>query len=249
MEKFFQLMLIAFAAIYLTACQKNITKNELTPEEIVTASAAAKPAPAPVRVKTKTRGADIRTYTYTTDGQLLQSASTVDNTIMNAYGPNTIVTSIFYPDGTLAGASTHEVSGIGLIKKTIAEDLTGYYTYNLYNQVLTHDVYFTDGTIIKGNFYYANGNLDSVVAKKNGLPYWKKTYTYHNKANVLGNEVFGEAYAGAGSKNLIKSMVYSVSNGATTTETYIYKISQGKVTIVETIKNGVQQPDTFYTYQ
>lgn len=246
MKKYFIPVLIAMSAI-ISSCQKDMLDDQPLSEEIATAANAAKPAESPVRVKTKTTGTDIRTYTYNTDGWLVESASNETNTATYSYSGNTINYSIFYPGGALAMSAIHELNGIGLVTKTTTSSLTGYYTYNLYNQMLTHDVYFANGDVVKGSYYYSDGDLDSIVTTMNGGTYWSKTFTYINKANLLNNEVFGQGYFGPESKHLVKSMS-TIVGGNVTTETYNYKIMQGKVVKVETIKNGVAQPETYYTY-
>lgn len=256
MKKVFVYTFICVSSLVLiTSCSKTDLSNPSEEQQLAQSGnspeAKGPPASAVVRVKTRTFNGDLRTYTYDASNRSLGSTSVSYNSVTYQYPDASHIHSIIkYPGGSIAGETDYELNSKGLISKATASTLQGFYTYNGKKQLIKHIVNFTNGDIATGDFTYTSGNLTSIQSLTNGSPSWNKTFTYYtNIDNVLSNEVFGESFTGAESKNLVKSMSFVINGGSTTTENYTYEFdAQGRVTKQKVVKNGVLQPDILYTY-
>jgi hypothetical protein len=240
-----------FGLLLFSSCSKTDLTNSSPAEESVQANAKPPAETSTIRVKTKSMGNDIRTYTYDASGRSLGSTSIVFNSIVYEYPDASHINyTLKYPGGTIASLVVFDLNNKGLVAKANASTLQGFYTYNNKKQLIKHEVNFDNGDVAVGTFTYAGGNLDKVVSVYNGALSWSKTFSYYgNLDNVLGNEEIGESFLGADNKNLLKSSVFTIAGGSTTTENYSYEFdAQGRVSKTMTVKNGVAQPDIIYTY-
>jgi hypothetical protein len=254
-----QITIVLTGLLLFTACKKTELAKPQSPaeeESEVTDYNAKKPQPAISKVHTRTAGNDVRTYTYDNMGRQTQSSSTANNSIVYEYDGSLVDYWIYYPGGTLAGSTVGQLNNNGLLTSYTSTNpngtfaLSGIYTYNASRQQTGQEVNFSNGDQAIGTFTFQSDNLVSAESHVNGSLSWTKTHTYYlNKQNTLSNEAFGQPYYGTSSKNLVKSTVFTIIGGATTTEEFKYEFDpQGRVTKVKTTKNGVQQPDIIYTY-
>lgn len=257
MKKSINQIAIALLSIFLfIACKKNEVLKPSAAEEIAVAGNAKKPQPVISKVHTRTTGNDVRTYTYDGMGRQLQSQSSVTNTSVYEYDGSLVDHKLYYPGGTLSGTTVGQLNSNGLLTTYTSTNangtfaLSGTYSYNAQGQQTGQEVSFVNGDHAVGTFQFQSGNLVDIKSHLNGALSWTKSFTYYgNKVNTLNNEAFGQPYYGTSSKNLVKSMVFTITGGATTTENYDYEFdSQGRVAKVKTVKNGAQQPDILYTY-
>jgi len=195
-----QLFIIVFSVIF-SACGKEIINSpSIQSEEIP-------------KVKTASYGPTVSTYTYDGRGRQLTCDNNDGIKRVYAYSIGNFKESI-YRNGVLEYFYKNDLSVDSLCIREIKSNDPSYeqlYQYNPDRTIAKVTTKRSGVTTQLMDFFYSNGNCDSIKFTNSGQ--WMltvvKTY-YNDRPNVFGPEIFGNEYYGKGSINLLK------------TETFIY---------------------------
>jgi hypothetical protein len=186
-----------------------------------------------VKVKTATYDTTVFSYTYDAQGRQL----TCDNSdgLKRKYDyPIGSIKESVYKNGTLEYFYKNDLNADGLCIKETKSNEPAYeqqYEYNP-DKMMSKIITKKNGAAIQQiDFFYSNGNCDSIRLISNGqysLTIVKEYYT--DKPNVFSNEIFGNNHYGKSSRNMLRSetYIYPGSSGSCTNFSYEYD-SQGRV--------------------
>jgi len=235
---------IISGVLFFTACSKDDSiKNILKEETAGQAAQKGKPISQLTRIKTRTLGLNITTFTYDASGRATGYTGSSFLTYDYPDASHVIETPQWSP------VTNYDLNNKGLAVKATDGNSSNIFTYNAKKQVES-DFYESNGVTGNITYIYVNGNLDKMtIESSNTSAITTASFTYYlDKPNVLDNDVFGESFRGAGSKNLVKSRT-AESNGVTGTTDYSYDFDlQGRVVKVRTAVNGTPQADVSYSY-
>jgi hypothetical protein len=246
MKKIFHsLSVLLVGATLFTACKKTETQTPVQPAtEAESLMAKGQPGSSVTRIKTKTQGGLLKTYSYDAQWRALKITGPVP--IDFEYPDATHINELNWNDSTF-----YTLNSKGLAASSTSKPFNQTFTYNSKNQLINQSSVYSGGSVITMDHIYVGGNLDHTNYYQNGTLTYIFSYTYYSKANVLDNEVFGQSFKGAGSKNMVKTMRFSVAANPASfyinTYDYVYD-ALGRVIKVMENEAGTQQPDIIYTY-
>jgi hypothetical protein len=246
MKKIFHsLSVLLVGATLFTACKKTETLTPVQPAaEAESLMAKGQPGSSVTRIKTKTQSGLLKTYSY--DAQWRASEITGPVPIHFEYPDATHINELNWNDSTY-----YTLNNKGLVATVSTKMYNKTCTYNSKNQLINESSVYNGGSVITMDHIYLGGNLDHTNYYLDGTLTYIFSYTYYSKANVLDNDVFGQSFKGAGSKNMVKTMRFSIASNPDSyyTNTYEYVFDAlGRVIKVMENEAGTQQPDIIYTY-
>ncbi|HEV7780465.1 MAG TPA: hypothetical protein VGO58_04320 [Chitinophagaceae bacterium] len=237
-----KIIFILLAATTFVACEKNNDAPPVNPGDFANQIK-----------KTVYDGGQIHTYTYDGSGRIKTRTALNLEKIEYDYTAGKIVEKQFDATGVLKRTYTYELDTNGLVAKETRSDRPDFTETRLYNSD-KQVVKFTDAenaNIDIGEYFYSNGNLDSIRFISNGNWYSTAKMTYYtDKTNILDNDAFGEYAWGKRSKNMVKSEQYFFSDGTIgDKENYTYEYdAKGRVTKVISTEDGDIYTTT-YSYE
>ena len=233
-------LFIIIVAVCLSACAKE------------TIDSSAVQSGESSRVKTATYDSTVFSYTYDASGRQLScdNSDGIKRTYLYAIGS---IKESIYKNGVFGYFYKNDLNADSLcVRETKSNDPTyeQLYQYNP-DRTLAKVITKKSGTVIQlMDFFYNNGNCDSIRFNSNGQ--WvmtvAKTY-YTDQPNVFGNEIFGNEYFGRSSKNMLRSetTIYpGVSSDPCMNFSYEYD-AMGRI-IKETSSKGNTVSIGLYTY-
>lgn len=199
-----KIIFILLAATSFVACKKN---NDAQPGSQADISD---------KIKKSTFGSGVTTYSYDGSGRL--KTKTFSNGGKNEfeYQPGKVIEKEFEPGGVLKQTYTYELNASGLGEKETRGDNPAFQNLRQYNsdKQLVKFTMTGNGTEV-GEYFFSNGNCDSLRVSFNGVwQYTNKMTYYTDKLNVLGYDRSGLYFWGQKSKNMVKSERYSYPNGS-----------------------------------
>jgi YD repeat-containing protein len=241
--KKFLLTLLPAISLFL-ACKKN--NNDITPSPPGNGINTAK-------IKTEAYGAIITTHTYDAQGRVVKEERSNGSKTEYEYLPGIVNEKSYDNAGVLLNTYTNEINTDGLRTRTTRSNNPGYEELCLYNpdKTLAKTISKNGGNNQALDFFYGNGNVDSIRFTTNGA--WGLTviYThYTDKPNMLAYENYGyNLLYGKDDKNMLKSVIYKYPDGTTNTPSnYSYEYdAQGRV-IKRTSTRGNDIEISLYTY-
>lgn len=234
------LFLLVAAAGLLVSCSKN--KND----------SPGNPSTGSIKMKTYTGDYGTQTYTYDSKGRLvLLTYADGAKSEYDYSNPDKIINHYYFSDGSLEGTGEYDLNPDGLIIKRVYSDgPPNVYTteYDAKRNVIK-EVATSGGNTSVSDYFYTNGNLDSMRYKWNGNYGHTIIYTYYtDKADVLNSDTYGRGYDGYYGKHLLKKEETRYSNGDVSIWDYTYEFDgKGRVT-KRTSQNGPSQSIGLYTY-
>jgi len=238
----YSLLLLATATGLLVSCSKNNNNSPVN-----------NPTPGSFRVKTYSSNYGTTTYTYDAQGRLILKV--FGNGAKSEYNystPNKVIESYYFSNGNLEGTGEFDLDANGLMIKEVYSDGPA----NLYttdydaNKNVIKEVHNINGNISVLDYFYTNGNLDSMQYKTNGSLYHTTIYSYYtDKPDLLNNDIWGQGYEGYYGKHLLKKEQTRYTDGTTDNVweyTYEYD-SKGRVSKCNS-KNGQNTEVSYYTY-
>lgn len=236
-----KLLFVFMATATFVACKKNAIDKPVTP-----VNTAAK-------IKTEIYGASGTTYAYDALGRLTQRSFSNGSKTVYEYLSGIVNVKIYNTAGVFQYSYKYELNANGSVSRATRNDNPAYEELNFYNadKTLAERVSKINGNTSTSNYFYSNGNCDSVrFTGNNGS--WHTTLIniyYTDKTNVLSYENHGYVFNGTDNKNLLKNQVYHYPDGSTNTPVnYSYEFdAQGRV-IKQTSMWGINQEIGLFTY-
>lgn len=204
------------------------------------------------RVKTATYDTRVFSYTYDARGRQLTCDNSNGIKRIYAYAIGSIKESV-YTNGVFEYFYKKDLDADSLcVQETKSNDPTyeQLYEYNSDRTLAKIITKKSRTTIQLIDFFYSNGNCDSIRFNQNGQ--WNttiiKTY-YTEQVNVFGNEVFGNEYYGKSNRNMLRSetIVYPGSlSDPRTNFTYDYDGMGRVIKEISSKENNIN--NGMYTY-
>lgn len=174
------------------------------------------PAETVAKLKTWTDDYGVVSYTYDASGRLSKYEHLGGTKRTYDYQPGLVVEKYYNAVGNLASTKNLELDASGYVNHVSDPNFPGTPTVRVYNadHQLVKDISVTGIYTNSMDYFYSNGNCDSMRYSTNGV--WNQTikWTYYtDKANSLSNQSGGQSYWGVSSKNLMKSEQYFYSDG------------------------------------
>lgn len=243
MKRLFPIITISLPAIVLLSCSKEKSEN---PANGNTSN------PTISKIKTWSNSASQRTYIYNNGGKLTEVQSNTGSKETFEYPAGKIIKKQFNTAGVNDFTAEYELdaNGLGITEKRTAQPgFTGTLIYNDQKQPVKF-IYNMNGLIQTQDYFYSNGNCDSVRYSENGNWKYTRIFTYYaNKFNYLSNEAYGYPFFGKESKNLVKTDQFVNPDGSSSelvTITYEFD-AQGRP-VKETRSQGINIYINFISY-
>lgn len=242
MKKTTSLTAIAFTSLIVLSCSKE--KNENPSNTAATSSVT--------RIKTWSNTSGQKTYLYDNSGKLTEVQSNTGSKVTYEYAPGKIIHRQFNTAGVNDFTAEYDLNEAGLVvteKRPSQPGFTATFIYNDQKQPVK-SIYNTNGIVHTQDFFYNNGNCDSIRISENGNWDYTRHFThYTDKSNHLSNEAYGYPFFGKESKNLVKSVEYIDSNGSSSGLTSIeYEYDAKGRPVKETKTQGVNIYINYITY-
>jgi YD repeat-containing protein len=234
--------IFAFFALtfFLFSCKKN---HDDVP---------AGPAAGDIKVKTYTGDYGTYAYSYDSKGRLvLLTRPDGSKSEFDYSNPGKIINKYYFADGNLEGTGEIDLNADGLMIKRVYSDgapNVGTFDYDA-NKNIIKKSYTVGGNTTVQDFFYTNGNLDSIRYNLNGNLQYATVFTYYtNKANVLNKDVYGKGYEGNEGKYLLKTEDTRYADGTHSIGEHSYDFdTKGRVT-KQTSQKGANIEIALYTY-
>jgi len=204
------------------------------------------------RIKTWSSSASQRTYIYNSNGKLAEVQSNTGSKDTYEYTPGKIIKKQYNNAGINDFTAEHDLdaNGLGITEKRPTQPgFTGTHIYNDQKQPVKR-IYNMNGLIQTQDYFYANGNCDSVRYSENNIWKYTRRFTYYtDKFNYLSNEAYGYPFFGKESKNLVQTDQYVNPDGSTSEIiTITYEFDQQGRPVKETRTQGANLFINYITY-
>jgi hypothetical protein len=158
------LLFSLLAACTLASCSKN-NDNVNPPNN-------DDPASSTVRIKTNAGGSGVTDYTYEDKGRIITSKYNGGSNYEYSYQPGIVSIKRLTSGGALIQTDTYELNGDGYCAKIIPGSNPTQEELFFYNadKTLAKQTYMSGGIPHSFDYFFSNGNLDSVRHVKNGTP-------------------------------------------------------------------------------
>lgn len=201
------------------------------------------------KIKTWTSNSGTATYIYDAEGRLIEAVRSTGGKTTYEYLSGQVIQKQFNSSGVNDFSYHYELGPEGLVFKETRPATPSFSASNIYNssrQLLKSANNFA-GQSNARDYFYSNGNCDSIRLSTNGnwINTLIKTY-YTDKPNSIGYDAEGLSFFGKGNKNLVKTEQYFLPDGTKndiTTFTYEFD-SKGRA-IKQT---GTQGANIFIEY-
>ncbi len=195
------------------------------------------------RIKTWSNTSGQKTYLYDNSGKLTEVQSNTGSKVTYEYSPGKITHKQFTMGGANDFTAVYDLNEAGLVvteKRPSKPDFTATFIYNEQKQPVK-TIYNTNGIINTRDFFYNNGNCDSIrISESGNWDYTLRFTHYTDKVNHLSNEAYGYPFFGKESKNLVKSVQFLYANGSSSDITSInYEYDSNGRPVKETRSEGV----------
>lgn len=202
------LLLLVAATCLLISCSKNNNDSPGNPN----------PPAGSIKIKTYSSDAGTSNYTYDSKGRLLLRVyANGAKSEFDYSNPNKIMQKYYFPNGTLEGTAEMDLNAAGLVvKKVYSDGGPNLYTiqYDADKNVIK-EVNTSNGDETVTDYFYTNGNLDSLRYKLNGNHHYTAIFThYTDKADVLNSDASGEGHDGYYGKYLLKKEETRFADGS-----------------------------------
>lgn len=157
-------------------------------------------------IKTVTVGTETTTYTYDDQRRVINSAYS-DGSAKREYLDGLVIQRIYKENGSLDYFNSMEINEERLMVNRTVSNNPSYletYEYDIARRLIK-TISINGTNVFSGNYFYTEGNLDSVVYIRNNELQYTYKYTYLTKPNTLNNQAYGTAYNGVDNKNLVKN--------------------------------------------
>jgi len=234
-------LLIAFAII-AGSCSKN--------NDTVSPGGPGISGGSTARLKTSSDDYGTTTYEHDSKGRVVKETYPNGGHDEYIYTANTVTINEYGPGNNLVAVGTYELNADGLTTKKSWSDTPNGFTEYLYNpdKTTSKKISTYNGNTSVFDYFYTNGNLDSTRIKYNGT--WNSTIipSYYDKADGLGEDIFGVTFYGKTNKKLLKSEFTRTKDGDEYTFNYTYDFDSNGRVIKRTSQNGQNINITYYTY-
>ena len=210
------------------------------------------PAETVAKLKTWTDDYGVVNYTYDASGRLTKYEHLGGTKRTYDYQPGLVVEKYYNAVGNLASTKNLELDVSGYVIHVSDPNVPGTPTVKVYNadHQLVKDISVNGIYTNSMDYFYSNGNCDSMRYSTNGV--WSETikWTYYtDKANSFSNTNQGQAYWGNSSKNLMKSEQYFYAGGTQNdVSNYTYEFDAKGLVTKETITYGGNMSISYFTY-
>lgn len=239
-----KLILIAITGVVFASCSKKTNVDE--PAD------PTPPASVVGKVKTTTFDGEVRTYSYDNKARcvLIQKNTGVKTTY--EYWPGKVTMRFYKSDGSLSYSRFIELNSMGRAARVTRDDDAAFEELIEYNADGTSKKSVTkqSGQTYTDDYFYTNGNCDSVRRSIDGTWHHSMVYSYTNMPNVLSNVTFGDDFFSKPNKNLRSSAFYRYANGVTTLpieSSYEFNVKGQVIKSTELYPGGAPEIGT-YTY-
>lgn len=237
------LLLLVAAAGLLISCSKNNNDSPGSPN----------PSTGSFRIKTYTSDNGSTNYTYDSKGRLISKVySDGAKREFDYTNPNKIIDNYYFANGNLESTGEYDLNAAGLvIKKVYSDGPANLYTTNYdANKNIIKEVNTVNGNVSVLDYFYTNGNLDSLRYKWNGSYHYTIIYSYYtDKADVLNNDAWGQGYEGYYGKYLVKKEETRYADGSpSSTWEMTYEFDAKGRASKRTAKKGQTINISYYTY-
>ena len=237
------LFLFLFVAIAVTACKKN---SDDAPQPPGGGGSSA------IRIKSVTYSNGVEHLTYDAQGRIILDVDPDGSKEEYEYLPGIVNEKVYAINGDYKYSYKNELNSDGEVTRTTRSDFPANEELLYYNpdKSLTKRISKSNGFIQTTDYFYSNGNCDSLRFSSNGQ--WNSTIVktfYADKLNNISMENFGFLFYGKQDKNLQKSEEYKYPDGSSNgIETYVYEFDQqGRITkLTSTHNNNIYI--SLYTY-
>ncbi len=241
MKKQLLFITAVLSLVFCFSCKKENTTN--TP---------GNPAANNVKVKTQTGNWGTTTYTYDGNGRVTLEQNSSGSKVTYDYQNGMVIKKQYNTGGVNDFTAQFEVGANGLIIKETHPNSPTYVSISVYNndQEIVKRTITQNGVTDAFDYFYSNGNCDSVRNSSNGN--WNSTevYTYFtDKLNSLDNNAYGLPYFGKGNKNLVKTEQWFYSGGQSTSlYNYSYEWDGNGMVSKETVTWNANINISYFTY-
>ena len=204
------------------------------------------------KIKTWSGSNGIATYTYDAGGRCQQVTYSDGSKNTYEYTTGKVIQKNFNTAGVNIVTYVYDLDTDGLkIKESRSSDVTfsEVAIYNTDKQIVKFIVH-QNGKVFSGDYFYSNGNCDSVRFSTNGVWYSSAIKTYYtSKPNSLTYDTEGIAFMGKSNKNLLKTEQYKYSDGTTADiSTYAYEFDEKGRVGKQTLIQGANQHIEYIVY-
>lgn len=234
------LFLIGFALVALgtVSCKKD--------------KASQPPAETVAKVKTWTDDYGVISYTYDASGRLTKYEHLGGTKRTYEYQPGLIIEKYYNTGGVVTATKNLELDASGYIIHETEPNFPGTPSTRVYNadHQLVKEVSVSGIYTNSLDYFYSNGNCDSMRYTTNGV--WSETikWTYYtDKANSFSNKNQGQTFWGNSSKNLMKSEQYCYADGSKgDVSSYTYEFDASGLATKQSVTQGANIAISYITY-
>ncbi len=194
------------------------------------------------RIKTWVTASSVSNYTYDASGNLTALTYSDGSKKTYDYQPGKITEKIFDAGGINTQAYVYELNADGLVSKETSPQIPGFDIVTIYNseRQIVKTVAHANGLIQSADYFYSNGNCDSVRFSTGNT--WNSSVIrsyYPDKLNSLDYDSQGTSFYGKGNKNLEKTEQYFFSDGSKgDLVTYSYELDAKGRAVKQTTSSG-----------
>lgn len=253
MKKINSILAITLSFVLLASCSKEkINVNECENNNGNGNGNNNTIPPSLFRIKTWSNSSSQRTYLYNSESKLVEVSSNTGSKETFDYTAGKIIKKQFNTAGINDFTAEYDLneSGLGITEKRPSQPLfTGTSIYNEQKQPVKR-IYNINGAVQTQDYFYHNGNCDSIRFLENGILKYTQQFTYYtDKFNHLSNEAYGYPFFGKESKNLQKAVQFVYPNGSITgTTTFTYEFDEKGRPIKETLTQGTNLYINYISY-
>ncbi len=210
------------------------------------------PAETVAKMKSWIDDGGVTNYTYDASGRLTNYEHVGGSKSTYEYQNGLVVYKLFSANGNLFNAKNLELDASGYVIHEADPGGQGTPSTRVYNaeHQLVKNVFMTGNFANSMDYFYTNGNCDSMRYTTNGQ--WGQTvkWTYYtDKGNSLSYKNQGMPFWGVSSKNLTKTEQYFYPGGSNgDISNFTYEFDAGGNVIKQTIAQGANISISYISY-